>query len=328
MAVFRLTYQVIFPKPTGCNSIIFAKTINEFSIANSFRMAKKYLSSIQVNKNLTLISGEPKNATVKQLKLSAVQTNPLLIMPSWLMARRKHINKYAEVYIKRGFDVLTISISPWQLFWPTKGAQVVAADILHFLEHNYQQSPMVIHGFSVGGYIWGEVMVRMAAEEQRYKPIIDRVQGQVWDSAADITEIPTGLPIAVFPHNKVMQSTLRQYVIYHMKTFDKVATCHYVRSSQMFHTNIIRAPALFFLSKNDPIGAEGSNMRVRENWENMGIKVTWQCWDKSPHVGHMHRHPEEYLGKLDNFLNKLPMTVATPQAKNINNEQRQMKAKL
>lgn len=41
----------------------------------------------------------------------------------------------------------------------------------------------------------------------------------------------------------------------------------------MFHTNLVKAPALFFLSKTDPIGAEKSNLRARESWENMGIKV-------------------------------------------------------
>lgn len=59
-----------------------------------------------------------------------------------------------------------------------------------------------------------------------------------------------------------------------MKTFDKVATRHYVRSSQMFHTNLVKAPAQFFLSKSDSIGAEKSNFRVRESWESMGIQVS------------------------------------------------------
>lgn len=60
-----------------------------------------------------------------------------------------------------------------------------------------------------------------------------------------------------------------------MKTFDKVATSHYIRSSQMFHTNLVTAPALFFLSKTDPIGAVASNQRVRESWENMGTQVNY-----------------------------------------------------
>lgn len=41
----------------------------------------------------------------------------------------------------------------------------------------------------------------------------------------------------------------------------------------MFHTNLIKAPALFILSKTDPIGAVSSNLRAKESWENMGIEV-------------------------------------------------------
>lgn len=58
-----------------------------------------------------------------------------------------------------------------------------------------------------------------------------------------------------------------------MKTFDKVATCHYARSSQMFHMNLVQAPALFLVSDTDPVGAISSNTSVKEDWEGMGIKV-------------------------------------------------------
>lgn len=60
---------------------------------------------------------------------------------------------------------------------------------------------------------------------------------------------------------------------YHLKSFHQVATVHYMRSSQQFHRNLCRAPALFLLSKTDPVGAEESNKRVFDSWESMGIKV-------------------------------------------------------
>lgn len=72
---------------------------------------------------------------------------------------------------------------------------------------------------------------------------------------------------------KIQLMSLFVFFRYHLKTFDKVATCHYIRGSQMFHTNLIRAPALLILSKTDPIGAEPSNLRVKESWENMGMEV-------------------------------------------------------
>lgn len=52
----------------------------------------------------------------------------------------------------------------------------------------------------------------------------------------------------------------------------------------MFHTNLCHAPALFIVSKTDPVGAEQSNIRVRDSWISNGVDITWKCFDKSPHV--------------------------------------------
>lgn len=90
----------------------------------------------------------------------------------------------------------------------------MASDILKFLEQNPTYASMVLYGFSVGGYLWGEVMVQMAQDKERYQPLIDRIVGQVWDSAADVTEIHKGVPAAVFPRNKVMANALSKYILY------------------------------------------------------------------------------------------------------------------
>lgn len=45
-------------------------------------------------------------------------------MLPWLMAKPKHIKKYAELYIDQGFDVVTVNVTPWQVIWPKKGSQV------------------------------------------------------------------------------------------------------------------------------------------------------------------------------------------------------------
>lgn len=87
-----------------------------------------------------------------------------------------------------------------------------------------------------------------------------------------------------------------------MKTFHDTATTHYIRSSQMFYSNLVKSPALFLLSKSDPVGAEASNQRVRESWESMGVQCTWKCWDKSPHVSHFYKHKDEYIEALFNHL--------------------------
>lgn len=91
--------------------------------------------------------------------------------------------------------------------------QVVASDILKFLNVNKSYAPLLIHGFSVGGYQWGEVLVRIASDKKRYQHIADRIIGQVWDSAADITEVSFGFPMAVFPKNLLLQNAMKQYLL-------------------------------------------------------------------------------------------------------------------
>lgn len=257
-----------------------------------------------LTKNMQYISNDKVKLKVDPgtMKLDKRVDKPIVVMINWLLARQKHVMKYATLYLEQGFDVLSVSCTPWQLMWPLKGSQLVAGDMLKFMTANENDQPLVVHGFSVAGYMWGELCVHVMKNPQLYQPVLDRVVAQVWDSAADITEITIGVPAAVFPKNQIMQKTLRAYMEYHMKTFHDAATTHYIRSSQLFHTNLCRAPALFLLSKSDPVGAENSNRSVHDCWVEMGIKCTWKCWEKSPHVQHYSRHRKEYLAALYGHL--------------------------
>lgn len=84
---------------------------------------------------------------------------------------------------------------------------------MSFLSNNTDYKQMVLHGFSVGGYMWGECLAHMDKDRAKYQPVVDRIIGQVWDSAADITEIPIGVPKALFPRNPKLQSALRNYML-------------------------------------------------------------------------------------------------------------------
>jgi len=263
----------------------------------------------EITKNIQLFTEKPRKTGIdpKTLRLADPIKKPLVVVLSWLLAKQKHLTKFAELYIDQGYDVVTVAITPWQLLWPMKGTQLISADLLTFLENNPTYNPLLLHGFSVGGYMWGECLVHMARDQERYSGILNRITGQIWDSAADITEIPVGVPKALFPTNQALQTALRHYMIYHMKTFHDAATTHYIRSSQMFHSTLVKSPALFLLSKTDPVGAVASNQRVRDSWESLGISCTWKCWDKSPHVGHFHKHKEEYIATLFNHLRSINM---------------------
>lgn len=57
-------------------------------------------------------------------RLKTALEKPLVILLPWLMSKPKHIRKYAQLYIDQGYDVLAVSVTPWQVMWPKKGTQV------------------------------------------------------------------------------------------------------------------------------------------------------------------------------------------------------------
>ncbi|XP_033210572.1 uncharacterized protein LOC117168833 [Belonocnema kinseyi] len=269
----------------------------------------RFVSSHRITKNIELITQETPLQTDKYNNPSSIvpEERPLLVLLCWLLAKRKHILKYANFYLEQGFDVATVSVSPWQLMWPANGTRKVAAELLDFMEQNKNYQQIMLHGFSIGGYMWGELLDYVHKDRKRYDHVIDKIVGQVWDSAADITEITIGVPPAVFPNNIVLQNMFKKYMEYHMKAFHKQATQYYIRSSQLFHTNIVHSPALFIMSKTDTIGAVESNKRVRDSWESLGVKTYTKIFEDSPHVGHFPKYPKEYIAELYAFMNELQL---------------------
>lgn len=241
---------------------------------NLFLLVHK-VSNYHATKNIEYIvqNNQIKTRNRTNEQYNNAKNRPLLVLLSWLLSKRKHVMKYMNLYKEQGFDIVVVSVTPWQLMWPTKGSRLVAADLLEFLmKHKYYEQ-ILLHGFSVGAYMWGEVLDIMQNNPQKYNNIINRIVGQVWDSVADVSELSIGIPRAVFPKNEMLQNMLQKYMEYHLKTFYKQSTQYYVRSSQLFHTNLVRTPALFLISNTDPVGSVTSNMRVRDMWDTLGTKV-------------------------------------------------------
>lgn len=267
----------------------------------------RMLSSHHVSKNIEFLTQDNQIVSSKNLvqNVNVVNDRPLLVILTWLLSKRQHVMKFVNLYMEQGFDVAVVSLTPWQLMWPAKGSRLVAADLLTFLKQNESYQQILLHGFSVGGYMWGEALDLMESNKERYSGIADRIVGQVWDSIADITELPIGFPRAVFPKNKMLQSLLQKYLEYHIKTFHQQATQYYIRSSKIFHSDSLRVPALFFVSKTDPVGTIPSNMSVRDNWESAGVRTYMKIFEESPHVAHFYTYPKEYVAELYAFLQKL-----------------------
>lgn len=77
---------------------------------------------------------------------------------------------------------------------------------------------------------------------------------------------------------------------------------YHFKACDFYHSNCLTAPALLFYSKDDEVGAYKNNVNFQRSLEKAGAKVEVKCWDKSLHVGHFVRHPEEYTAVWERFL--------------------------
>ncbi|XP_035786302.1 transmembrane protein 53-A-like [Anopheles albimanus] len=275
------------------------------------------IKPVTFTKNMTFYTDEGRKRYEKHsstLRLKDPLEKPLVLIFAWLQATNKHLAKYAELYLEQGFEVLTVHITPWQLVWPVHGSQKVARDVVKFLSNNDISEGIVLHGFSVGGYLWGECLVKLHAHPTGRRTL-EKIVGQIWDSVADITEIPVGVPHAVLPRTPKLQTILRNYISYHLKLFHEEATQYYEHCTHLFHHEPAQCPALLLVSKTDPVGTETANRRLCGIWESIGLKTTLKCWDKSPHVGHFHKHREEYVQLLLTHLRSLNLPMYNRRAK-------------
>ncbi|CAH2055645.1 unnamed protein product, partial [Iphiclides podalirius] len=255
-----------------------------------------------ITRNIRHISNDELKLTVdpQTMKCAERLNRPICIMLSWLLAKPHHVMKYASLYLERGFDVVSVTCTPWQLMNPSSGAKVVARDLIKFMSQNGQR--FVVHGFSVGGYVWSEGLLYATANRE-HMGALERVEAQVWDSVADITAVTVGVPSAVFPNNRPLQSVLRAAIKLYLRSWGTVMA-QYTRASAAYYASPCRAPALFLLSSADPVGAEANIRNACAEWRRLGIKCTFKCWESSPHVLHYMHHPEEYLQLLEKHLSE------------------------
>lgn len=247
------------------------------------------------------------------------ETRPLAVLLTWLAAQDKHIEKYRALWMQRGFDVLTVRMTPYQFVLPTLGAHPLVKDLIKFL---YAIAPiypeLVLHCFSVGAYEFGEVLHHL--NDERFmstiewkdgrdpkKTIEDAIRGIVFDSPVSLLGIPSGVarsitanPVAV----KVVENSIKT----HLKVAYPVATKHYIRASDFAHNNYLtHAPGLMICSNRDLIAARERVENVTNCWRKNGIDVTLHIFEDSIHVQHLTKYPQEYSNEVDKFLKKVKL---------------------
>ncbi len=195
---------------------------------------------VRISKNLSFGAAHDSHLTR--------QERPLVLLYGWVSAKDKHIDKYGDFYLKKGFDVLTITVTTLQLVRPTLAHGVIkqVLDFTKLTEH--WQQPLLIHGFSVGACLFGETVSQIGKVETFKDHYRRRIRGAIIDSFIDLPDlnVPYSLCQGVTdipPLQKVVEASLKLYIAI-TKSWLKV----HRGSFEAFWANEFRIPTLFLYS--------------------------------------------------------------------------------
>ncbi|XP_025094551.1 uncharacterized protein LOC112564151 isoform X2 [Pomacea canaliculata] len=91
---------------------------------------------------------------------------PLVIIIPWLRAKQNHVSKYSELYLRKGLDVLVVQVTPSQIIRPIRTKRIVK-ELLSLLQDEngpLAKRPLIIHGFSIGAFVWGQMLLEMNSD--------------------------------------------------------------------------------------------------------------------------------------------------------------------
>lgn len=176
-------------------------------------------------------------------------------------------------------------------------------DFLEVLEHRYDT--IVVHLFSVGSYQLGEVLMSLKKERnhQMNDYLMKTWKCLIMDSPVDVQFAPLGLSKAI-TSNKLIRIVLIYLMKIYLIIFYILTTYHYWNSSNSVKAHPNNCPVLFLFSKTDKTSDPDHNYTLINDFRQRGIHVVDKCWERSPHVTHLAKHPDEYQQVLGEFLRK------------------------
>lgn len=225
----------------------------------------------------------------------------LVILLSWLEAKEKHIEKYRQFYLERGFDVLNVKTSPLDLLLPNHGARKISEDFVRFMIDK-QYSNVVWHGFSVGGYMFGRLLLEIdKLDEGTRKHLLNSFKGLVFDSLVPFEGTCVGVANSI-TRNQIGAKIIEQLLRFYLTVGHNIATKYYLEVSDKVWGGPLKCPSLFLMSKDDIISDHKIVERLMSGWSKSGIETHKMLVDSSPHVQIFTQHHEAYKSEVENFL--------------------------
>ena len=168
---------------------------------------------------------------------------PLALICAWLLAEDKYLLKYKQLWFNRGFDVLIVKTSPLDSLLPPIGCKKVAKNVVKVLTNlNCEYNEMVVHGFSVGIYLFGEVLLQLFERSpEKHSKLIESFKGVIMDSLVVPGDAQSGMALTL-TNSPILQSFIKKTIVLFHTIFYDFTAKHYENSGQTFIEPPLKCP--------------------------------------------------------------------------------------
>eukprot|EP01133_Synstelium_polycarpum_P004383 gene4383-5128_t len=230
----------------------------------------------------------------------ALTAHPLVVIIGWINCRPRHLEKYAKLYRNNGFCTMAFVPSSILHFFFQK-FNTLAMNFLDFLMDEVERvpRPIIIQVFS-GNLVFLSYVYQMLRHDDKYKPLIPFIKGQVFDSCpSEISERTASSSLLQTAKSRVTKSAIRGVCRTYARVVDvpKLNKDFWARLSDC----PILSPQLFIYATDDPITSYRDVEKGIEIMRQQGIPTTVIQFDHSKHVNHYKVHPMRYLKSLATF---------------------------
>ena len=278
-------------------------------LRNSFFLLEK-----SHKKKLIKVPNQSRVFTLERADTSVPSRGTAAIV-SWLYAKEKTMKRYADIFSEMGMDSVIVTCDYKHIMRPEEGRKLMNA-LEHEINNLHVQQAAALNtrsdeldkkcailSFSMGAY-----MTSLWFDEMRkceHKTMLKSIKCQMYDSPVDYNYVPYGIGANTFSNPvaaKMVESTVTNF----LKMFPKVREEH-LAASDRFWNDPVRAPALWFYSKEYLISPEKVMLEVMENWrsDKVGIKdVRGELFENTKHVCHFKEHPKQYKKAMTAFIDE------------------------
>ncbi|XP_060635644.2 transmembrane protein 53-A-like [Anolis sagrei] len=243
---------------------------------------------------------------------------PLVLLLPWFGAPPRAVAKYLSLYLSgRRWPVLVAESRVGHFLWPRWGLDY-AGRLLGLLREGgpLGEHPLLVHAFSIGGYVFAQMMVRLQDAPQDHQGVKQRIRGLVYDSlvAGDLEDMARGVS-QMTTASPTLQPLLRRGTLLYFRLFSRCTVSYFQAALEVFHRPPLHCPALVFFCHNDPLSDPRVMGQLLDSWRAAGIAVRVQEWPVSRHAGHLRLYPQDYSRALDAFLRDLDLGPPAVRAK-------------